>query len=64
MADAKRTIERRMTVSATYQTRANGRGRTVPMLRLRGDWLRQLGFARGTRIVVALESKRLVVTAE
>ncbi len=64
MANASQRSERRITLSATYQASAKGGGRTVPMLRMRGDWLQQLGFKRGTRVVVAIEANQLVVRPE
>jgi hypothetical protein len=35
-----------------------------PMIRLRGAWLEQLGFAIGERIVVSEERGRIVLTIE
>lgn len=35
----------------------------VPMLRLRGDWLRQAGFPRGQDVAVEVEEGRLVILA-
>ena len=36
----------------------------VPMIRLRGQWLQQLGFAAGKRIAITAEKNRLVITIE
>ena len=36
--------------------------RSVPMIRLRGQWLQQLGFTAGKRIAIAAENNRLVIT--
>jgi hypothetical protein len=35
---------------------------TLPMIRMRGQWLAQLGFDIGTRIVVSEERGRIVLT--
>ena len=38
--------------------------RAVPMIRLRGHWLQQLGFTAGKRIAIAAEKNCLVITIE
>jgi hypothetical protein len=35
--------------------------RQVPMLRLRGSWLRAAGFPNGTRVSVTIKAGRLVL---
>jgi len=35
---------------------------TVPYLRMRGQWLRRLGFTIGTKLAVEAEPGRLVLT--
>ena len=50
--------------STTYQQRRNGRGRSVPYLRMRGEWLQQLGFARGQKVRIVAEPGRLVLTLD
>lgn len=34
----------------------------VPLIRMSGQWLQRLGFAKGERIVVTAERNRLVLT--
>lgn len=36
----------------------------LPMIRIRGRWLDQIGFGVGERVVVTVEKKRLVLTIE
>lgn len=55
---------RAVTISTMYQQRANGRGRTVPYLRLRGAWLQAFGFGRGEKVQIAAEHGRLVITLD
>lgn len=50
------TTLRRM--SSGYERRYGA----VPYLRLSGRWLEQLGFARGSRVLVAAEQGKLVLT--
>lgn len=35
---------------------------SLPMIRIRGRWLKQLGFDSGERIAVTVEADRLVLT--
>jgi hypothetical protein len=51
--------DRKMTVLNRYR---DPRGGPVPELRLAGKWLGQAGFAPGTRVSIAVEQGRLVVT--
>lgn len=39
-----------------------GRGRRVPMIRMRGEWLEENGFAAGERVAVTVEHGRIVLT--
>ena len=62
--------ERRLTVSALevdYRPRSYNRSwympPKVPYIRMRGKWLRRLGFRIGSRIRVQAEPGRLVLTA-
>ena len=48
---------------ATFTATATGYRTVVPYLRLRGHWLAQLGFSPETRIYIAAEQGRLVITA-
>lgn len=47
-------------VTVTY---ALGERRSVPMIRLRGDWLAQAGFREGTRVQVDVIAGKLTLTA-
>lgn len=38
------------------------RDRRVPMIRMRGEWLAENGFAAGERVVVTVEQGRIVLT--
>lgn len=38
------------------------RGRRVPMIRMRGDWLEENGFVAGERVIVTVERGRIVLT--
>jgi toxic protein SymE len=38
------------------------KGELVPMIRMRGQWLEQIGFRIGEFVVVKVEPKRLVLT--
>jgi toxic protein SymE len=59
--------ERRLTVSRTYQPRhSTGWNPTlpkeVPFVRLRGQWLEEVGFSVGARLRVMVQPGRLVLT--
>lgn len=43
------------------ESRGNGEGRYVPMIRLRGRWLQKLGFRKGDRFTVEERRGELVV---
>lgn len=45
----------------TVARRSDGDG-PLPMIRIRGGWLAQLGFEIGTRIAVSEERGRIVIT--
>ncbi len=60
----------RRLATVTYATRwstatyLDGRTpRTTPMLRLRGDWLADAGFAEGRRFEVVVEEGKLILRA-
>jgi hypothetical protein len=36
--------------------------RRVPMIRMRGEWLEENGFAAGERVIVTVEHGRIVLT--
>ncbi len=49
--------EKLLTVAQLFDGR-----RTLPMIRMRGEWLRRLGFLIGHRVVVRVERDRIVLT--
>lgn len=49
---------RKTTVTYTFRDNA-----TVPMIRLRGQWLKRAGFDEGTVLHVAVSEGRLTLTA-
>ena len=54
--------QREYTISTIFRKRlAKGDGR-VPYLRMSGLWLEQFGFARGSRVLIAAEEGRIVLT--
>jgi len=60
--------ERRLTISVLREPRPARsyqqvrRDRVVPFLRLKGQWLEDLGFEAGEKVRVATEPGRLVIT--
>jgi hypothetical protein len=56
--------EKLLTITEYIESRPIGsrRERRVPMLRMRGEWLRKLGFESGARVVVTIEDQRIVLT--
>lgn len=48
---------RKTTVTYTFRDNA-----TVPMIRLRGQWLKQAGFDEGTVLQVAISEGKLTLT--
>jgi hypothetical protein len=46
-----------------YRIACRGPQHSDPMIRLRGKWLRQLGFIPGQRIAVTVEYGRLILSA-
>ena len=44
-----------------YDIQHGGRRNSVPMIRLRGKWLRQAGFIAGRDVTVIVELGRLVL---
>lgn len=53
--------ERTVTIATLYRNDRTGTAR-LPFLRLSGRWLEQLGFTRGTRVSIAAEEGKLVLT--
>ncbi|HYI09744.1 MAG TPA: SymE family type I addiction module toxin [Thermoanaerobaculia bacterium] len=49
-------------ISQTERARFRRRLRVVPYIRLSGQWLERLGFARGCRLEVTSGRKRIVLT--
>lgn len=57
--------DRLLTVASCVNPgRQHDRETFLPMIRIRGRWLRELGFAVGKRVAVKIEDKRLVLTIE
>ena len=58
------SVARRLTISEMVESSraAFARGRRVPMIRMRGDWLEENGFVAGERVVVTVEQGRIVLT--
>jgi type I toxin-antitoxin system toxin SymE len=54
--------DRLVTVARLFESERSRRA--VPMIRLRGQWLQQLGFTAGKRIAITAEANRLVITLE
>ena len=44
-----------------YAIRQRGRECSVPMIRLRGKWLREAGFIAGENVIVVVQQGRLTV---
>ncbi len=36
----------------------------VPLIRLQGVWLRELGFEEGDRVIIVVEKEKLVITLD
>ena len=54
---------RELTVTTLYRGAGSGPvAEQVPYLRVSGRWLAQLGFARGSRVIISGEPGRLVLT--
>ena len=56
MAEYKK--ERRYTVTEYFDYESK---RSRPALRIRGDWLRDLGFDAGKKVIVTCENSKLTV---
>jgi hypothetical protein len=39
-------------------------GRSIPLIRLQGQWLRQLGFEEGGQVLIQLENEKLIITLD
>ena len=46
-----------------YAIRHSGQGYSVPLIRLRGKWLREAGFTAGERVSITVEHGRLTILA-
>jgi hypothetical protein len=53
---------RLITIARLFDSSSDDKRRTVPMIRLRGRWLAELGFTADARIAVSEEQGRLVLT--
>lgn len=55
--------ERVLTVAQFCDSNARSRKKErMPMIRMRGQWLEQMGFRAGEYVIVTAEPKRLVLT--
>jgi hypothetical protein len=62
LSESRREVrQREFSISSIYRGARTPDGR-VAYLRLSGRWLEQLGFARGSRVLVTAEQGKLVVT--
>jgi toxic protein SymE len=59
-----RTTDERVLTVADFSAPSTRwrKGELVPMIRMRGQWLEQIGFRIGEFVVVKVEPKRLVLT--
>ena len=46
-----------------YAIRHSGPGHSVPLIRLRGKWLKEAGFTAGQQVSVRVEHGRLTIVA-
>jgi hypothetical protein len=55
---------RELSITTLWRGDPNARsgGKPVPYVRISGGWLERFGFARGSRVVIAAEQGRLVLT--
>ena len=53
---------RLFTIARLFDSSSDEKQRAVPMIRMRGQWLAQLGFTADARIAVSEERGRLVLT--
>jgi toxic protein SymE len=51
--------DRMLTVAHFFDASASS---VLPMIRIRGRWLEQLGFDRGERVAMSVKPKRIVLT--
>lgn len=54
--------DRLFTIARLFESERSRR--SVPMIRLRGRWLEQLGFTTGKRIAITTDANRLIITLE
>ncbi len=60
---ARTNSERVLTVAQFYDSAASSDAKAhSPMIRMRGQWLEQMGFRAGEYVIVTAEPKRLVLT--
>jgi len=52
---------RHLTVYASYRRNTN-KFKVVPELRLKGQWLKNLGYAPGTRVQITHQGNQLIIT--
>lgn len=52
---------RKLTVYASYMRNAN-KFTVVPELRLKGHWLKNLGYSPGTRVQITHKGNQLIIT--
>lgn len=55
---------RELSITTLWRADPNARSgeKPVPSVRISGSWLERFGFARGSRVVIAAEQGRLVLT--
>ena len=55
---------RELSITTLWRADPNARSgeKPVPYVRISGGWLERFGFARGSRVVIAAEQGRLVLT--
>jgi toxic protein SymE len=63
---------RKLKIYSTWQSGETSRapgpfappGRSIPLIRLQGQWLRQLGFEEGCRVIIQQENEKLIITLD
>ncbi len=56
-------MERSLKIQTRYRS-SRWRESTVPVLTLCGKWLEELGFEKGSRVVVCTSSKQIIIRPE
>lgn len=56
--------EHKFTITSQYRAARTlyGASTVVPFLRIAGQWLEEIGFTRGARVVATAEAGRIVIT--